>query len=79
MASAHSSTEYLADSDSTTVAEAAKAWLDHCEVRHKTGRRMERSTLRGYSDYVRLHITAPDIGIGDKLSTAEQNQATGAE
>ena len=58
---------YLADSDSTTVVDAAKAWLDHCEVRCKTGRRMERSTLRGYSDYVRLHITAPEIGIGDKL------------
>ena len=48
---------YLADSDSTTVAGAAKSWLDHCEVRCKTGRRMERSTLRGYSDYVRLHLT----------------------
>ena len=58
---------YLADSDSTTVADAAKAWLDHCELRCKTGRRMEKSTLRGYSDYVRLHITAPEIGIGDKL------------
>lgn len=41
---------YLADSDSTTVADAAKAWLDHCEVRCKTGRRMEKSTLRGYGD-----------------------------
>ncbi|PKP68361.1 MAG: site-specific integrase [Alphaproteobacteria bacterium HGW-Alphaproteobacteria-4] len=58
---------YLADSDSTTVAGAAKSWLDHCEVRCKTGRRMERSTLRGYSDYVRLHLTAPEVGIGDKL------------
>lgn len=58
---------YLADSDSTTVADAAKAWLDYCEVRCKTGRRMERSTLRGYSDYVRLHLTAPEVGIGDKL------------
>lgn len=58
---------YLADSDRTTVADAAKAWLDHYEVRCKTGRRMEKSTLRGYSDYVRLHITAPEIGIGDKL------------
>lgn len=58
---------YLADSESITVADAAKAWLDHCEVRCKTGRRMERSTLRGYSDYVRLHITVPEIGIGDKL------------
>ena len=58
---------YLADSDSTTVADAAKVWLDHCEVRCKTGRRMERSTLRGYSDYVRLHLNAPVIGIGDKL------------
>ncbi|MCT4334366.1 site-specific integrase [Paracoccus sp. YLB-12] len=58
---------YLADSESITVADAAKAWLDHCEVRCKTGRRMERSTLRGYSDYVRLHVTDPEIGIGDKL------------
>lgn len=58
---------YLADSESITVADAAKAWLDHCEVRCKTGRRMERSTLRGYSDYVRLHITDPEVGIGDKL------------
>lgn len=58
---------YLADSESITVADAAKAWLDHCEVRCKTGRRMERSTLRGYSDYVRLHITDAQIGIGDKL------------
>jgi hypothetical protein len=38
----------LADSESIKVAEAAKSWLDHCEVRCKTGRRMERSTLRGY-------------------------------
>jgi integrase len=58
---------FLADSESITVADAAKAWLDHCEVRCKTGRRMERSTLRGYSDYVRLHITDPEVGIGDKL------------
>lgn len=58
---------YLADSESITVAEAAKSWLDHCEVRCKTGRRMERSTLRGYSDYVRLHIKDPEVGIGDKL------------
>src|SRR5690606_26716744 len=58
---------YLADSDSTTVADAATACIEHGEVGCKTGRRMERSTLRGYSDYVRLHITAPDIGIGDKL------------
>ncbi len=58
---------YLADSDSTTVAGGAKSWLDHCEVRCKTGRRMERSTLRGYSDYVRLHLTTPGVGIGDKL------------
>jgi hypothetical protein len=43
---------YLVDSESITVADAAKAWLDHCEVRCKTGRRMERPTLRGYSDYV---------------------------
>jgi integrase len=60
---------YLADSESITVADTAKSWLDHCEVRCKTGRRMERSTLRGYSDYVRLHITASGIGIGDKLIT----------
>ncbi len=58
---------YLADSDSTTVTEAAKSWLDHCEVRCKTGRRMERSTLRGYSDYLRLHLTKPVVGIADKL------------
>jgi integrase len=58
---------YLADSESITVADAAKAWLDHCEVRCKTGRRMERSTLRGYSDYVRLHIKDAQVGIGDKL------------
>ena len=55
----------------------AKAWLDHCEVRCKTGRRMERSTLRGYSDYVRLHI-ADDIlaifnehyGVGVKVKAS---------
>lgn len=58
---------YLADSESITVADAAKAWLDHCEMRCKTGRRMERTTLRGYSDYVRLHITDAKVGIGDKL------------
>lgn len=58
---------YLADSESITVADAAKAWLDHCEVRCKTGRRMERSTLRGYSDHVRLHITDAQVGIADKL------------
>jgi len=58
---------YLADSESITVAEAAKSWLEHCEVRCKTGRRMERATLRGYSDYVRLQIRDPQVGIGDKL------------
>jgi integrase len=58
---------YLADSESITVADVARAWLDCCEVRCKTGRRMERSTLRGCSDYVRLHITAPEVGIGEKL------------
>lgn len=58
---------YLADGESVTVAAAAKSWLDHCGVRCKTKRRMERSTLKGYSDYVRLHITDPKVGIGDKL------------
>ena len=38
---------YLADSESITVAQAATSWLEHCEVRCQTGRRMERSTLRG--------------------------------
>lgn len=58
---------YLADRDCNTVAEAAKSWLGHCELRCETGRRMERATLRGYRDYVRLHLTDPQIGIGDKL------------
>ena len=63
---------YLADSDSTTVTEAAKAWLDHCEVRCKTGRRMERSTLRGYSDYVRLHIADGDYLYQESLASLER-------
>lgn len=58
---------YLADSESVTVAEAAASWLEHCEVRCKTGRRMERATLRDYSDKVRLHLKDAKIGIGDKL------------
>lgn len=49
------------------MAEAANSWLDHCEVRCKTGRRMVQSTLRGYSVYVRLHLNAPLVGIGEKL------------
>jgi integrase len=58
---------YLADSESVTMAEAAASWLEHCEVRCKTGRRMERATLRDYSDKVRLHLKDAKIGIGDKL------------
>lgn len=58
---------YLADSESLTVAEAAASWLEHCEVRCKTGRRMERATLRDYSDKVRLHLKDSKIGIADKL------------
>src|SRR5690606_8740822 len=56
---------YLADTESITVSEAAKAWLQHCEIRCKTGRRMERATLRDYKDKVRLHIEDGEIGIGD--------------
>ncbi len=58
---------YLADGQTVTVGQAAKAWLDHCEVRCETGRRMERTTLRGYSDYVRLHLTSQDMGLADIL------------
>jgi len=58
---------YLADSESITVAEAAQSSLDHCEVLCETGRRMERSTLRCYSHFVRLQIKHPEVGIGDKL------------
>ena len=60
---------YLADSESLTLVEAAKSWLDNCEMRCKTGRRMERATLRDYSDKVRLHLKEPEIGHGDKLLT----------
>lgn len=56
---------YLADAESITVSEAAKAWLQHCEIRCKTGRRMERATLRDYKDKVRLHIEDGEIGISD--------------
>ena len=56
-----------ADSDSTTVAEAA-AWLDHCEVqRCKTGRRMERSTPAGLQRLCAPAHHRAEIGIGDKL------------
>jgi integrase len=58
---------YLADSDSTSVAEATKSWLEYCEVRCQTGRRMERATLQDYRGKVRLHLNDPEIGIGDKL------------
>jgi integrase len=58
---------YLADSESLTVGEAAANWLEHCEVRCMTGRRMERATLRDYSDKVRLHLKDPEIGVADKL------------
>ena len=60
---------FLADADSMTVSEAAKAWLDHCKIRCDTGRRMERTTLREYRDKVRLHIEDPEVGIAQvKLS-----------
>ena len=58
---------YLADTESVSVADAAQTWLEHCAVRCETGRRMERATLRDYGDKVRLHLCAPEIGIGDKL------------
>ncbi len=58
---------YLADCESITVSEAAASWLEHCDMRCKTGRRMERTTLRDYSDKVRLHLKDPEIGIADQL------------
>lgn len=57
---------YLADSETITVAQAADSWLEHCEVRCKTGRRMERATLREYKDKVRLHLKDREVGIGDQ-------------
>jgi integrase len=57
---------YLADSETITVAQAADNWLEHCEVRCRTGRRMERATLRDYKDKVRLHLKDPEIGISDQ-------------
>lgn len=60
---------FLADTESITVATAAQNWLDHCTLRYKTKRRMERATLNGYELFVRLHLKHPEIGIGDKLIT----------
>ncbi len=60
---------FLADAESMTVSEAAKAWLDHCKIRCDTGQRMERGTLRDYRDKLRLHIEDPEVGIAQvKLS-----------
>jgi integrase len=42
---------------SLTVAEAAKLWLQRCEIE-----RLEKTTQRGYRDTVRNYIAASDIG-----------------
>ena len=55
---------YVHDADSVTVAEAAAQWLAGCAQRRDVGRRMEKATWVGYECHVRLHICAPDIGIG---------------
>ncbi|HET7447247.1 MAG TPA: hypothetical protein VFJ49_04930 [Methyloceanibacter sp.] len=47
---------HVAPSESITVAEAAKLWLQACE-----GRKLEAATLEQYENHVRLHIT-PLIG-----------------
>src|SRR6266446_5033431 len=47
---------HVPDSQSVTVAEAARIWLDACE-----GRGLERATLAPYRQHVGLHIT-PLIG-----------------
>jgi hypothetical protein len=44
---------------SVTVEEAAQMWLERGRAE-----RLERSTLRGYTALVRLHIAAEDSGIG---------------
>ncbi|MBK3800978.1 tyrosine-type recombinase/integrase [Azospirillum brasilense] len=44
------------DSTSITVAEAAKLWLETCE-----GESLQASTLKGYREYVKLHIV-PKLG-----------------
>ncbi|WP_188051918.1 tyrosine-type recombinase/integrase [Azospirillum sp. Sh1] len=44
------------DSASITVAEAAKLWLETCE-----GESLQSSTLKGYREYVNLHIS-PRLG-----------------
>jgi len=57
---------FLADSESPTVADAARNWIDHCTLRCQTKRRMERTTLDYYTLYVRLHLNDPELGIASK-------------
>ena len=54
---------FVHDVDAPTLEAAAYAWLAHCKIRCDTGRRMERATLRDYSEKVRLHILSPELGL----------------
>lgn len=44
------------DRDTVTLAEAAKAWLEDCERRHKIGSRMTGASLNGYRRYTSNHV-----------------------
>ncbi len=61
--------QYVHDSESVSVAEAASNWLGFCARRLEAGRRMERATFQDYEGKLRLHVLDPDIGMGGlKLS-----------
>lgn len=51
-------------SDSVTVAEACRQYLEHLKVRRDTGQAMERATYVAYESCIRRHILDPEIGLG---------------
>ena len=53
---------HVADSQSPTLGNAARAWLDHCE---RSG--LERTTLAYYSQHIELHLL-PVLGESLRLS-----------
>ena len=55
---------HIADSASTTVEQAAQAWLNVCAKRRDAGLQMEAATYAAYRSHIRQHIVDPEIGIG---------------
>lgn len=55
---------HIHTSDSVTVAEACRQYLEHLKVRRDTGQAMEPATYRSYESVIRLHLLDPVIGLG---------------